>query len=270
MRRNVAVLMAVLLVGALTAGATTVASTTGVPYPVGCWLHGLSSRRCALVVDAVERTHGVDPSAVREVRLLGDPGCGGDPGQMCVRTTSFAWRVRLALDDGRTVEEARFCSIDAMYDDLCTDTPQIRRSSPILDGYADIPCSGDPSGGCASPVPSIDPVTARRASPLSVPSLDIPIDHVGGYDVTVGEVAIPNGVLTSATFALANPAPGDLLVTPDGVSLDVVSLDGGGAFRNIYEHGWHAGVERAAVHLRFTVVEFDPGAVLRIRGIDVG
>jgi hypothetical protein len=82
-------------------------------------------------------------------------------------------------------------------------------------------------------------------------------------------VILPNGILTDATFSLVDDRPTDLSLTTDGIELALRSLDGGGDFWNIYDHGWHPGVERVEARLVFDVEQLDPGARLQVRGIAV-
>lgn len=93
---------------------------------------------------------------------------------------------------------------------------------------------------------------------------------MGAYSIQVGEATLPNGILTEATFGLADDSPSDVLVTPDGMLLTITSLDGGPPFDNAYRRGWHAGTERVRAWLTFSVEWFEPGAVLRVTGLRVG
>ncbi|MEA2653773.1 MAG: hypothetical protein QOI37_1000 [Chloroflexota bacterium] len=137
-------------------------------------------------------------------------------------------------------------------------------------GYTDVPCTGEaPENPCASPVPSPDASALAAARALEVSRLEIPIDHVGNYRVPVGEARLPNGLLSEAAFGLSNDSPTNFLVSSDGVFLQIVSLDGGLPFENIYAHAWHKGVERVSATLTFTVETFDPGAVLEVTNLTV-
>ena len=69
------------------------------------------------------------------------------------------------------------------------------------DVYRDVPCSGEALGdGCATPPPTpraggpgdrVEPLRDRR-------TVDIPVDHLGSFEVEVGEARLPNGALTAA------------------------------------------------------------------------
>jgi hypothetical protein len=51
--------------------------------------------------------------------------------------------------------------------------------------------------------------------------------------------------------------------------LRIIPADGGAPLWNIYETGWRPGVLRVRAEVTFTVLVFDPGAVLRIRNVVV-
>jgi len=268
MRRIAVLALSVALLGTAVVGCSRSAAgvdNVGVAYPEGCATHGLSMRRCDLIIDRAARMHGIDRASVKEIRLLGDPGCGEgfSPGTICMRSTSVAVRVRFALPDGKAIEESVYCGVGAQYDPECTDTPQIRIASPMHDGYLDVPEG-------ATPVPTINPAAQAKAQPLTVAALDIPIDHTGTYRVELGEATLPNGILSRADMALANDRPTDLLLDEYGLGLTLERVKGGAPISNTYETGWHVGVLGVRVMVTFTVVTFDPGAVLQIRNVVVG
>ncbi len=265
----IASVIAILIAGCSRPGAAAT-DDPGVPYPAGCADFKLTDRQCTAIVDEMAAQTHVDRTLAQEILLLGDPGCGfEDPHVLCTRTMSFVVRVRFVLEDGTTAEASQFCGVGGMWDIRCGDPPQIRLSSATLGGYHDVPCAGEPPDGCATPVPNIDPATAADARPLRIDALDIPIDRLGAYDVPLGTAVLPNGILTDATFSLVDDRPTDLLLATDGINLALRSLDGGGDFWNIYDHGWRPGVERVEARLVFDVAQFDPGATLQVRGISV-
>ena len=242
---------------------------TGGPFPDACPDFELSERRCAHIVDRMAGGLGVDRARVREIVLLGDPGCGGEPGELCNRTQSFVIRVRFTLDDGATREESQFCGVGGQYTLSCTETPEIRLSAPTLDGYQDIPCAGEPPDGCASPVPTIDPDVTPLAAALRIDRLDIPLDHPGEYDIPLGTAVLPNGVLTEASLALENPIQDLFLVAGEGAVQLVVTGPDGEPIWNVYEQGWREGTEEVDVRLVFTIEEAEPGALLTVRDVVV-
>jgi hypothetical protein len=153
----------------------------------------------------------------------------------------------------------------------CLDDPHLRAMSPTIAGYRDVPCDGEPPAGCASPVPPPDPEARAAARELRVPRLDIPIDHVGHYEIAVGAATLPNGILTTAEFGFASPAwPSDFTIAEGIVQLTVRSLDHPERFFwNIYDHGWIEGTERVEAILEFDVLHQEPGAELSIADIVV-
>ena len=118
--------------------------------------------------------------------------------------------------------------------------------------------------------PTIAPDALADAMPLRITRLDIPIDHAGHYEVSLGEARLPNGILTAADFALVESWPTGVSILDGWVGLEIRSLDEGGKpIRNAYEHGWHAGSERVEAVLVFNVFHFDRGATLGIKNVVV-
>ena len=147
----------------------------------------------------------------------------------------------------------------------CADDPRLATWSVMHGGYYD-GTEAELLGGR----PSIAPDALADAMALSVARLDIPIDHIGRYEVPVGEARLPNGILTAADFALVDDWPTGVSIISGGVILEIRSLDEGGKpIRNIYEHGWHPGSEQVEAVLVFNVAHFDPGATLGIKDVVV-
>lgn len=244
--------------------------TVPLPYPEGCAPYGLSPRRCAYIVDKAIAAAGMT-GRVAMVELLGDPDCIGTvPNCSQVRLGGgiFIVRVRVTPEAGQPSDHPVYCGIGGETSLLCTDTPRIRVTSPVQDGYSDVPCNGEGGlGTCASPVPTIDPVTAKDAVPLEVTSVIVPIEHEGEYAIDIGEAVLPNGILSEGTVTLANDRRSDVLI-PDGVRLEVIGEDGK-PLANAYEHGWRPGTERVHVRVTFTVEAFEPGASLILTSIVV-
>lgn len=252
-------------------GPTQPPAGVALPYPEGCAAYSLSARRCAYIVAWAKEEAGYGDADQVRAELLGDPDCP-DGTTDCVinRTQSFIVRVRVTGPDGASSDHSVSCGVGGESTLLCTETPVIERHGPTTanSGYWDVPCSGEaPDNSCASPLPTIDPSTAAESRPLEVAALSIPIDHVGEYTVEVGAAILPNGILSEGTFDLVDESPTDMLISPDGISLRVDSLDDGRPFFNIYEHGWHPGTERVRATLTFTVESYDPGAVLEVTNI---
>ena len=115
-------------------------------------------------------------------------------------------------------------------------------------------------------MPSPDSGPLAAAKELRMPRLDIPIDHDGPYEVSVGEATLHNGMLSIAEFEFVSPDwPSDFAIAEGVVRLDIRSLDDPDRlFWNIYDHGRIEGTERVEAFLVFDVLHHDPGAVLSI------
>jgi hypothetical protein len=171
--------------------------------------------------------------------------------------------VSVTLRDGSVHRLDLYCELGGGVQ--CADDPQLVASSVMHGGYFD-GTEAQLLGGR----PTTAPDALADAMPLRIARLDIPIDHAGHYEVSIGEARLPNGILTAADFALVESWPTGVSIVDGGVALDIRSLDQGGKpIRNIYEHGWHPGTERVEAVLVFDVFAFDPGATLGIRDLIV-
>lgn len=234
-----------------------------VDYPEGCAHFGFSERRCDAIVAWAEEQL---PAAHRPVTAI---ELAPDPEPNVARTMSFTALVRFRLDDGTSLDFPLYCGIGGQWSLLCTETPEIRISSPTMGGYTDVPCAGEGPNGCATPLPTFDPIALRAARPLTIAARDIPIDHAGRYEVPVGLAVLPNGILTEASFRLANSFIQTVSIA-DAVWLDVRPTDPSAPpFDNYYLRGWHEGTETVEAVLVFEVVSFEPGATLELRDIVV-
>ena len=133
----------------------------------------------------------------------------------------------------------------------------------------DVPCSGEaPQHPCATPPPSPRPAAVNAAVPLRQAILDVPLDHVGHYEILIGTASLPDGVMTERSASLADPRPSTFWID-QGVALDVRSDIGGRPpIGSIYREPYD-GPEPVHVYLVFDVVEFQPGAVLQVRDLVV-
>ena len=244
------------------------ADTAAGTFPAACRDFDLTDRQCGYIVDRLGEGLGVDRSRTREIQLLGDPGCDADPGVNCVRSTRFVVRVRFVGEDGGWVEDSQFCSVGGDVDLACTDPPLIRVSAPTVNGYDDVPCTGEPPDGCATPVPTIDPAVRIDGRELRIASLDVPLDHLGQYTVPLGTAVLPNGVLTETTFSLADDRQRTFLLR-DGTVRLVVTGDDNEPIWNVYEQGWRPGTQTVDVRLEFEVEDIEAGAVLQVRDLVV-
>jgi hypothetical protein len=140
----------------------------------------------------------------------------------------------------------------------------------------DVPCGatpGDANHPCATLPPSPKPAVVAASTPLIVPVFDVPIDHVGHYEVPVGAASLPNGLLSERSGELGDPRPtaywideGVQIVVRPGkpcVGSTCPEID------SIY-HEPFGGPEPVNVDLVFDVVELtSPGANLEIRNLVV-
>lgn len=248
------------------------------PYPAGCSDFGFIPRRCSAIVAIARHRLAVDDPAAT-VELLSEPplACPTDANGhqvLCVRSGGgTAVIVRITAPGGLARETPFNCGVGSQGSIACSDHPVVQTRTPI-EGYHDIACGGEDAAGnptnCATPLPAIDVDASKAARPLTVSALDIPIARDGPYEVRIGTAGIANGILTTATFTLAQPNPDHLILDEDGVSLQIRPADPTHRpFENYYQHGWYPGVESADVFLDFDVVDHDPGAVLQIRDLVV-
>jgi hypothetical protein len=166
----------------------------------------------------------------------------------------------VTLADGTIHQTTLFC-VGVNTEPACVDDPHLDAHSISLDGgYFDRTAD-------ATPVPSAAPDALQMATELRIDRLDIPIDHTGPNEVVLGEAWIPNGLVTSADFALVDDWPADVTIVDGGVSLEVRA--DGRPIQNIYEHGWREGTELVEAVLVFDVFRFDPGAKLSIADVVV-
>lgn len=240
----------------------------------------MSADRCAFLAAVAVDKSGVPWERLGSIQFFdeSDPTCpniGGclGGGASPTWTPGQVIRIRVTAADGSFADHVVDCTRrpDSLggINRLCVDLwPFAGVQSPIAAGYHDTPCSGEGPIGCATQLPSIAPDAAGSAAPLLIEALDIAIDHAGPYEVLLGEASLPNGILTAADIGLTS-SPTDPLVSSAGYRLLIRSLDGGPPFDNYYQHGWRPGVERVEVTLSFTVLLFEPGAVVQLEGVDV-
>jgi hypothetical protein len=179
--------------------------------------------------------------------------------------------VRLTFTDGTTAQTPMCNGIG--YGAACMDVPRLEARTSVGDGggYHDVPCPDDaPANSCGKPLPTFEPAAVAAARPLSLARFRVPVDHVGTYEVPLGEALLPNGVVSTASFAFVDDWPLDVSLKDGLASIRLRSLEPDGKpFQNYYEHGWRPGVERAEAILVFEVLWSEPGAVLSIRDVVV-
>ncbi len=231
-----------------------------------------SAERCVLMGDQVAFDFGLRPRDVVSIAILPDPTPEVVNGVAVPRVSTGGVPIGLSITfrDGST-RQTQMCSLGGGPE--CTDDPHIStRGIEPGTGYRDLPCGGgiDPPNECATPLPTLNARAVKAARPIHVKRVDIPIDHEGSYEVTLAEGSLANGILSRASFSLADDWPDDFTVAYGLVQLEVRSMEpDGNAFQNYYAHGWRRGVERIEAVLVFSVMRFEPGAVLQLRDLNV-
>ena len=228
-----------------------------------------SSVRCANMVDYAAAQLKTSRDEIVTIEVLPPPTPELIDGVSVISLGGATVDTLVRLRDGSVHEVSMGCG--GIPPIQCRDDPQLEATSPTLAGYWDVPCSGEPPDGCATPVPSPDPGPLAAAKDLRVPRLDIPIDHDGQYEVSIGEATLPNGILSVAEFEFVSQDwPSDFAIAEGIVRLDIRSLDDPDRlFWNIYDHGRIEGTERVEAFLVFDVLHHDPGAVLSIEDLVV-
>jgi len=232
--------------------------------PTAC-VEVYSRNQCLAMTDVAAAEASKNRGDVVGIVVVPDPPPEG-------ATLGGAWpiHVRVAFMDG-TVHDARLCG-GISIDPACSADPQLSPRS-IMGGYTDVPCGAEPADApadCPTPFPSPDAEVVAEATPLRVDEVSIPIDHVGQYEVPVGQGSLPNGILEDTSFTFADAWPDDVALRDESAFLEVRSLEADGKpFDNYYLHGWRPGVERFEAVLLFDVSWFQPGADLTIENVVV-
>ncbi|TAK00259.1 MAG: hypothetical protein EPO36_09250 [Chloroflexota bacterium] len=230
-----------------------------------------SAARCAaMTVFAASRLE-VDANQIVAIDVLPEPTPETRDGQIILQTRSGGppVDVLVTLETGVVVEVSMSCSGIAT-GAQCLDEPRLQASSAISNGYRDIPCAGEPPLGCATPVPPPSADGLAAATELRIGHLDIHVAAIGDQAILLGELRLPNGLLSESSFAIVDDMPAGMIILSSRIELVVRSLEPDGRpFWNVYDHGWRAGTERVAAWLIFTVDAVEPGAVLSIRDVVV-
>jgi hypothetical protein len=227
-----------------------------------------SAQQCLAMTDeAASRSHRTRDDVTG---ILIVPLPTTENGVVIIRSGS-GFNVRLTFTDGTTSDQPMCGGIPS--GPACMDIPRLQARSIVEEGggYHDVPCpDGSPPHTCGTPLPTLQPAAVAAARPLSVARFEIPIDHLGAYEVPLGDVSFPNGIATAASFAFADPWPLDVSLGQGVAQINLRSLEPDGKpFQNYFDHGWRPGVERAEAVLAFDVLWFEKGAVLGIRDVVV-
>ena len=261
-RRGAAAAIAVALV---LAGCETISGAlqrpAPTPQPCGQLFNAV---RCLAMTDAVASRLHTTREDIVTIEVVPEPTPEVRDGVMILQTRGGAAPIDLlvTLRDGTTRRDSMCGGIPS--GPACSDDPHIDRYSMSLPGagYHDVPEG-------SSPVPSAAPDALADATELRIDRLDIPIERTGRHEIVLGELWLPNGLLTTADFGLVDDWPPGLTILDEGVTLEVRSQVDGKPIWNIYEHGWREGTEGVEAVLVFDVFRFDPGAVLSIADVVV-
>jgi hypothetical protein len=218
-----------------------------------------SADRCQALAFAAATQLGVGFDQVRTVDVVPNPS----PVEIDFAHRTFL-EVVLASGERRSVVIS--CpGVAAAYDQQCMPEPVVGLSNPRGSegggGYTDTPEN-------ATPFPALDPAAVANARPLLVARLTVPITATGPRTIVVGTALLANGYLAEGAFGLADPWPSNVLLA-SGIRLEVRPTAGGEPLQNLYEHGWHPGVEDVTATITFDVAWFEPGASLPIVNIVV-
>jgi len=221
-----------------------------------------SERRCLAIADAATAFSDRTRDDVGQVLIV--PSAPPEDGELQTLGGATPITVRIVMQDGTTSDTNMCGGIPS--GPACADAPQPWDLDHDLvgGGYHDVPAG-------SSPIPSIDPRVVGGGVPIEVASRTIPVDHVGPHEVSLGIGALPNGILTQATYRLPDPWATDVTFASDASPRLVLrSLESDGRpFDNAYAHGWREDVERIEALLVFDVKRLDPGAVIEVRDVIV-
>jgi hypothetical protein len=254
---------AVLVAALVLAGCDAVAGIfPGPARAEPCGQHFNAVRCLAMTDTAAQQLHTTREDVVA-VEIAPDPTPEVRDGVTILQTRGGAAPIVLlvTLRDGSTHQVSMCGGIPS--GPACADDPHVELHAMSLEGgYHDVPEG-------SSPVPSAAPDAVAMATELRVDRLDIPIDRIGPHEIVVGEAWLPNGLLTTADFALVDDWPQGVTILEGGVSLEVRSQLDGKMIWNIYEHGWREGIEGVEAVLVFDVFRFETGATLSIQDVVV-
>ena len=255
----VAGLTIVFIVAGCDALANLVTAPAPTPQPCGQVFNAV---RCLAMTDKAAFQLHTTREDISAIVVVPEPTPEVRDGVTILQTRSGGPPIDLlvTLADGTIHQTTLFC-VGVNTEPACVDDPHLDAHSISLDGgYFDRTAD-------ATPVPSAAPDAIAEATELRIDRLDIPIDHTGPNEVVLGEAWIPNGLVTSADFALVDDWPSDVTILDGGVRLEVRA--DGRPIQNIYEHGWREGTELVEAVLVFDVFRFDPGAKLSIADVIV-
>jgi hypothetical protein len=230
---------------------------------VGCETLGFNDRRCDAAVARARESAG-NPTGITTIGIHRPTSGSGSVGSFVLATVDFT------LGDGsrRSIDLRCMLMVGPRSSDrVCSADPQVWIAGGVS---RDTPCGPAPGGdaSCATLPPDPRPATVKASRPLQVPILDVPLDHLGHYEVLVGQATIPDGALSERAATLAEPRPTDFWIDPY-IEIEVrPDIPGRFPIDASYANRFD-GPEPVHVYLVFDVVELEPGAVLQVRDLVV-
>jgi hypothetical protein len=255
------IVVAICFIGLVLSGCGVGGPAAG-PYPEACSGFGFKPQQCDAVVDRARASFPrlLDDADIAAINLLPPPPAGRNLGGYPIALVEFV------LADGERASTEVWClGVGSQSDRSCQPDARITLSTGV-DG--DVPCAGEPPAGCATRPPPPRATSVDASAPMVIASLEVPIDHVGPYEIEIGAASLPDGALSVRTATLADPQPIDYWID-EGIRIEVrPDISGrppiGSVFRDPFD-----GPESVHVFLVFDVVEFEPGAVLRLTDIEI-
>lgn len=227
----------------------------GSPHTIaGSCMSSFSADRCQALALKAATELSIPFDSIAAIDVVPNPS----PEQMDRAHRTF---LSILLRDGSRHGVTVSCpGISAAYDASCMPSPAVSLGYPggvdAHVGYTDFPEN-------ATPFPALDPGAVANAKALRIDTLVVPVSATGSQTMVVGRASLANGYLAEAQFALADPWPSDVLFK-GGIRLEVRPVAGGEPLTNLYEHGWHAGVEDVEATITFDIAWFLPGATIPI------
>lgn len=232
---------------------------TGGPYPEACESLGFPARQCDAIVAVAQANASIAPETVTSMDILPpSPGNGTVGGQAIAR-------VRFHRSGQPDLTEDIHCDGGTRNDAFACDPNAEIGIYGRIDH--DVPCGVD-GESCATLPPSPRPAVQAIARPLILASLDIPLDHLGPYELEIGEAGLPDGALSTILATIGEPTPETFWIA-HAIEIQVRPIDParpevGSVYRDPFD-----GVEPVKVFLVFEVTELTSPSVLQIRALVV-
>jgi hypothetical protein len=232
----------------------------GGPYPEACESLDFPARQCDAIVAVAQANANIASETITSTDILPPTS----EGSRTVGGQAIA-RVRFHRSGQPDVIEEIHCDGGTRNDAIACDPNAEIGIYGRIDH--DVPC--DATGeNCATLPPSPRPAVQAIARPLIVASLDIPLDHLGPYELEVGEAGLPDGALSTIFATIGEPTPQTFWIA-HSIEIEVRPIDPsrpevGSVYRDPFD-----GVEPVKVFLVFEVTELTSPSVLQVRALVV-